>query len=255
MLADMDWAQFKSLVTSKSIPIQYTTRGTTYHLYAFDGPMRLSCKIAVDGGADVVDFESNYKELDTTNMSIWQYDTDGAQIVRTKAAKKGWTYSATSIEFTTSDLSSSVYCKDNEGNDVAGISLKSYNGSNVEVTVPGLLNVNLGTITKTVLDFEPPFDYEIIGGNIRTVSSIASDMRLWIVAVPDIPSGSGGSKEMATCVNLKYLTPGNVYEVDGRVSKYLAYDATYHTNKLRFILKYPAGTTETLALTLEYYRP
>jgi len=60
---------------------------------------------------------------------------------------------------------------------------------------------------------------------------------------------------MATCINLKFLTPGNVYEVDGRVAKYLTYSATYHTNKLRFIFTYPAGTSETLAMTLEYYRP
>jgi len=194
MLTDMDWTQFKTLVVAKNLSMQYTVRGTTYHVYSFDGPMRLACKIAQDGGDDVTDFETNFKNLSTTNMSLWQYDVDGAQIVRIKAAKKGWTYQALSMEFSTSALSSSLYCKDSSGTDVSGISLKAYNGSNVEVTVPGVLNANLGTITKTVIDFEPTHDYEIIGGNLRTTTDIVSDMRLWIVAVPDIPANMGGSR-------------------------------------------------------------
>jgi hypothetical protein len=125
----------------------------------------------------------------------------------------------------------------------------------VEITTAGEGGANLATATKTILDFEPPHDYEIIGGSLRTVTSIDTDMRLWIVAVPDISAAYGGSKEMASNINLRYLTPGNVYDVDGRVSKYLSYNATYHTNKLRFIFTYPAGTTEELSITLEHYKP
>lgn len=251
-MIDLNWTSFEAHFTGKSLTIQYIEADDRYYIWAFDGPMSTSCQVYKDGGADVIDFETNHKA--NANTNLWQYDSDGAQVVRVKAAKRGWTYKALGIEFETARLSNSVYCKDSEGTDVSGITLKAYNSSLAEVTVPGLLDVNLATITQTVIDFEPTYDYEVIGGSLRTETSITNDIRLWIVAVPDIPAEFGGSKEMAVCINMKYLSPGNVYEVDGRVSKLLKYDAVYHTNKLRLIFKYPAGTHEKISIMLEYYK-
>lgn len=247
------WSVFKSMVDAKGLLTQYIDIYDSYYLKAFDGPFEIRCIIPKTSPAssDQTDFETNYKN--TANSRLSQFDSDGANIVRVKAAKKGWTYAAIPFEFNTSSLTA-PYSKTVDGSDRPGISLKLYNSSNVEITVPGVLNVNLGTATRTVIDFEPPYDYEVIGGSIRTLTDILVDMRLWIIAVPDIPAGSGGSKEMAGGINLRYLSPGNVYQVDGRVSKLLAYDATYHTNKLRLIFDYPAGTVETLSVVMELYR-
>jgi len=256
MRMNIPWTSFKEVVTAKQLSIHYIDTYDSYYLTAYDNRFEIRCQIpkVSPASSDQSDFETNYKNLDTTNMSLWQNDTDGAQIVRIKAAKKGWTYCAMPFEFQTARLSDTLFSQDNAGNTRNWITLKAYNAQDEEVTTAGLLNANYATIVKTVIDFEPPFDYEVIGGNMRTVTDITSDMRMWIVAVPDIPANLGGSKEMASGINLRYLTPGNEYIVDGRVSKFLTYNATYHTNKLRLIIKYPAGTNEFLSTVIEMYR-
>lgn len=181
-------------------------------------------------------------------------DADGAAIVRNKAATKGWTYTVIPIELETSRRSNYLYSKLVDGTDRSGITLKTYNAQDEEVTTDGLANINWTTICKTVIDFEPTYDYEVIGGYIRTINDISADIRLWIVAVPDISAENGGSKEMVGGLNLNFMKPENVFNVDGRASKYLTYSATYHTNKLRFILKYPAGTNERITINIEHYR-
>lgn len=191
---------------------------------------------------------------DSVIVDIQEIDVDGAQIVRLKAAKKGWTYCATPIEFQTSRLSDTLYSKLVDGTSRPGITMKSYNAQDQEVITPGLLNANYSTIVKTVIDFEPNHDYEIIGGFIRTINDITADIRIWIIAVPDIPSGSGGSKEMVGGLNLNYMKPENTFFVDGRVTKMLPYNESLHTNKLRFVLKYPAGANESIVINLEYYK-
>lgn len=252
----IDWTSFKSLITSKNLYLQYTEDSYYYYLQAIDGQLTFKCNIDKNpsDSTDLDDFVNNFKSLSTTNLPLTQLDTDGAQIVRNKAAKKGWTYAAVPIELSTSSLSTSIYSKLVDGTDRAGITLKAYDSNDAEVTTAGTDNVNLATIVKTVLDLEFPYNFEIIGGILRTETSIDSDMRLWIIAVPDISAAYGGSKEMCGGLNLKYLAPNNEFAVDGRVTKYMTYNATYHTNKIRFIFLYPAGTTERLLVTMEIYR-
>lgn len=247
----VSWSALKEFCISRSLPVQWVEDSEFYYLAAGDRYFQLECQLnKLNPNEDFQDFETNYK----TAFVVDQLDTDGAQIVRQKAAKKGWTYTVIPIEFQTSRLSDSVYSKHYEGTDRSGISLKAYNNSDVEVTTPGIANVNYASIVKTVIDFEPEYDYEVIGGFIRTINDISSDIRLWIVAVPDISAGSGGSKEMVSGLNLNYMKPENVYFVDGRVTKFLSYNATYHTNKLRFILKYPAATNENVVINIELYK-
>lgn len=181
-------------------------------------------------------------------------DVDGAMITRNKAAQKGWTFCSLSFEFSTARLSDSLYSKNYDGTNRDFITLKAYDENDNEVTEPGALGVNYTTICKTIIDFEPPYDYEIIGGDLRTLSEISSDMRLWIIAVPDIPANMGGSKVMGGGINLRYLAPGNVWSVDGRVSKYAVYHPVLHTNKIRILLKYPPGVAENLQVIVQIYK-
>jgi hypothetical protein len=261
------WTQFKAIAASKAFLHQHADDGEIYTIWGYDGPEVHICNIwknavpyaVIDSGysqaqndSDKSDFETNYLAL--SNKALGPRDTDGASIVRIKAAKAGWTYVAVSAEIVTSTIGGSLYSKYVDGTNRGEFTVKCYNADDVEVTTPGLLNANLATIVKTVVDFEPPYDYEVIGGYLRTLTSIDQDMRLWIIAVPDIPANYGGSKEMCCGINLRYLSPGNVYEVDGRVSKFLKYDATYHTNKVRLIFKHVAGMTENLSIVLEIYK-
>ncbi len=170
MKINLLWSDFKTQIAA-GLPFRYFSIGGTYYIYAVDGNFHFECLIKQNNGDDYIDFETNYKSLAYTTLS--QFDIDGAQIVRQKAAKKGWSFLAVPIEITTSTLLGSLYCKNYAGVDVPGISCKIYDDSNVEITTAGLLNINLDTCTKTVLDVELPYDYELIGGALRINSNAA----------------------------------------------------------------------------------
>lgn len=247
----LDWTSFKNTINTGLLLFRYFELADCYLLMASDEPFVFECTLPKDGGDDQTDFDINYKAKAVPTVS--QLDTDGAFIVRNKAAKKGWTFCSMPIEFETARLSDTLYSKDSAGTDRSFITMKSYDNSGIEVTTAGLLNANYSTIVKTVIDFEPPYDYEIIGGDLRTLNTISADLRLWLIAVPDIAAPTG-SKEMGGGINLKYLSPGNIWSVDGRVTKYATYNATYHTNKVRMIFKYPAGTNESLQIVIQLYK-
>jgi hypothetical protein len=260
------WTTWKAVYATKGSWLQYDDDGVMYTIWMYDGPDVHLCQIyksevpyssvgsysQAQNDADKADFETNYKS--SGNQPLYQSDSDGAQIVRVKAAKKGWSFWALPIEVTTSMLGANAYCKDSAGNDIGGITCKIYDGANAEITVAGILNANLNLCTKTVVDFEPNFDYEIIGGSLRINSNPSQDIRLWIVGAPDIPAIYGGSKEFASGINLKFLGPDSEFEVDGRVTKFLSYNATTHSGKIRLILKHPAGSQVNMQFTLHMYR-
>lgn len=250
MTINLSWATFKSQLTA-GLTFRYIDIDDNYHVFAVDGLVHYVCVIPKDSGPDQTDFETNYKNSAYSSFS--QFDTDGAEIVRIKAAKKGWSFWAVPVEITTSTLAT-MYCKDSAGTDISWVNCKIYNGSNVEITTPGLLDVNLGTCVKTVVDFEPTFDFEIIGGALRINSNPTQDVRLWIVGAPDIPAIYGGSKEFASGINLKFLAPDSSFEIDGRVTKFLSYNATTHQGKMRIILKHPAGLQVNMQIVIHIYR-
>lgn len=244
------WAILKSFVQARTLSIQYIDMDTFYMLWAFDGEFSLNMEIEKDGGTEVTDFETNFKPAGNASSS----DIDGIPFFRLKASKKGWSFWALPIEITTSTLSGSVYSKDASGTNIPGITCKIYDNNNAEITTAGLLNANLNTCVKTVLDFEPTFDYEMIGGILRINSNPGTDIRLWIVGAPDIPAIYGGSKEFASGINLKFLAPDSAFEIDGRVTKYVTYSADTHQGKLRIILKHPAGTQINLQAVIHTYK-
>ena len=250
MKITLPYASLKAEIL-KGLPWRYFSIDGTYFVYVVDDKFEYDIAIVQDGNADYLDFEANVKPLAFVTFS--QTDTDGAAIVRNKAAKRGWTFCSLPFEFETARLNDTLYAKDHLGVTRSFITMKSYDNNDVEVTTPGLAGINYASIVKTVIDFEPPYDYEIIGGDLRTLTAIANDMRLWLVAAPDIPAPNG-SKEMGGGINLKFLSPGNVWSVDGRVTKYATYSATFHTNKIRLIFKYPAGTNESLGIVIQLYK-
>lgn len=252
----VQWTDFKAFAAAKGLSIQWIEDSKFYYLKAFDGAFSVECEIDKNpsDSTDLTDFVNNYKSISTTNLPLTQLDTDGAQVVRPKAAKKGWSFWAVPIEITTSTLTGTLYCKDAAGTDIPGITCKIYNGSNAEITTAGLLDANLNTCVKTVLDFEPAFDYEIIGGALRLNSNPSQDVRMWLIGAPDIPAIYGGSKEFASGINLKFLATDGSFDIDGRVTKYIKYDAATHQGKLRILLKHPAGASVNMQFVIHLYR-
>lgn len=177
-------------------------------------------------------------------------DIDNALVTRFKAAKAGWNYHMTGFELETSVLSS-FYHTDVDGNTLNEGWVKYYDINNTELTTQGACDASC---VKTVFTFEPTWDYEIIGGTMKTISAINSDIRVWIIGVPDVPAASGGSKVMVQHINLRFIDPNNGIVTDGRAAKYMTYNATYHTNKLQFTIKHGAGIKEKIMVAFELFR-
>jgi hypothetical protein len=77
---------------------------------------------------------------------------------------------------------------------------------------------------------------------------------LWVIGVPDVPAIYGGSKPFCTNVNIKYAGLEEGVKVDGRAPKFMPYDATNHTNKLRLIFRHPAGFKHKLCMIFELFK-
>ena len=260
---NLEWSTFKNVVVTGSLSIQYLEDTKYYHIKAYNTTILVAECMLEKIHEDALDFEANYKDTsnkpvitgvvvtDGDSVKSTQFDTDGAQIVRVKAAKKGWTYCALPFEITTSVIGS-LWSNDLSGTPRGDVVARFYDASDAEVTDPS----NQSSIVRTEIDFEPPYDYEIIGGVLRLEDDILppNNCRLWIVAVPDIPAIYGGSKLMAAGVNLRFLAPQNEFKVDGRVSKLLTYSATTHTNKMRFTMVHEPGQQTHMSVTIELYR-
>ena len=179
-------------------------------------------------------------------------DIDGVPLSRTKITKTGWHFQAQTLELITSKLDS-VYNKDSDGNDLGFTSIKYYNANNDELIAP-----NQGTLdtdcVKTVITWEPTYDYEIIGGTLYQSTIPANDVRLWIIAVPDLTVEQGGSVPFAEGgLNLKHMGTGAIMELDGKSPKLMSYNNTYHTNKFQLIVKHSVGDQNPLMLVFKIF--
>jgi hypothetical protein len=240
----VSWDIFKNFVQVRCLSIQWVELDRSYSLVAIDGPFRLECSVDKDTD-ECVDFETNFKIIGNKSFS----DIDGTPVSRLKATKRGWIYAMVSIECATATLGS-IYSKLPDGSDRTGFTYRIYDINNVEITDP----INEINAIKTVVDFEPIFDYEIIGGQLQQREKPSSDIRVWIVAAPDIPVNYGGSKEMIGGINLIYLDPADKINADGRVAKLIPYDPVYHSGKLRLILIHDAGVKHEFMLIFEMFR-
>ena len=89
-MINVPWSALKQVADVKGV-LQYIEDTDNIYVFLVDGNFYLTCIINkhVDKESKE-DFETNYKP--EANLNLWQNDTDGAQIVRVKAAKKGWSF-------------------------------------------------------------------------------------------------------------------------------------------------------------------
>lgn len=246
----LDWTSFKNLCTAKKLNMQYDEIASGYDLFFYDDQHKVKCYLSKypSDTTDLDDFENNYKSNCNKRISNPK-DTDGSSLQRTKITNTGWNYQLKGLEFTTSDLDS-TYSKDADDNDLGDISIKLYDSNGDEITT----ELDEPNCVKTVVDWEPSYDYELIGGMFKVKQLIVSDVRLWIIGVPDVPAQYGGNKLFASGVNLQFVGLEEGVRADGRASKLLLYDPVYHTNKLRLILKHSAGYQVSMHMLLELFK-
>lgn len=198
------------------------------------------------------------------NIPLNEIDEEGRQINRTAYGKKGWTYLAHPIEFTTSKLSS-VFSKNWKQIDRSDYTLKFYDINGTELTTQTSID---SSCVETRLTLSPDYDYEIISGTVDIHTSTTSDIRMWVVGgvidnttnYPwEYPASSGiyHVKEFAGGVNFKFIEVSQKLETDGRASKFMAKTKEgipYNANQFQIIMTHPAGVQHDFVLTLEYFR-
>lgn len=182
---------------------------------------------------------------------ITEIDTEGRQITRVAAGKKGWSYYALSVEFETSKLDG-LYCKDISGTNISGISSKFYNAAGTELTTQETIDTDC---VKTVVIIAPSYDYEVISGNIKQISAPSTNVRMYVQA-GILELGGAYVKTFVDNLNLKFSGTVPV-ETDGRASKYMTKDipgVPYQANQFRFTVKHDAGLKHPLVVTIETFR-
>lgn len=249
---DTTWTNVKNMLVARSLAAQWVQIDSIYIIAAIDGSFALECRIAIADGtpdpslnADQIDFETNFKAKGNTRLNT-QLDSDNAGFTRVKQAPTGWTYQLRGIEFTTAK-SGSVVNLDPMGNQLSDATLEFYDAANAITTDPT-------QAVKTIMDVEPPNDFYLIGGLSKILVSPVNDVRLSVIAVPDVPASYGGSKVMIQNINFRYVGANDKVDADGRASKMLAYSATQHTNKLRFIVSHTLGEQNSIAVYIEQYK-
>ena len=81
-----------------------------------------------------------------------------------------------------------------------------------------------------------------------------TNVRLWCIGVPDLTEVQGGTKVMINGLNMKFVADHQQIVIDGRTSKHMTYDATYHTNKIRMVVKHDAGSKFEFELIWEHFK-
>ena len=179
-------------------------------------------------------------------------DVDGVPLSRTKITKTGWHFQAQSVEFTTSTLNS-VYNKDVNGDDLGYTTIKFFDENDDELVAGTQIELDTDCI-RTEITWEPTSDFEVIGGTLYQSVAPTEDCRIWIIAVPDVPVIYGGSIPFAEGgLNLRRMGIGDIMDLDGKTPKLMKYDATYHTNKFKIILRHGVGHASSLMIVFKIF--
>lgn len=210
--------------------------------------------ISENGSTDISGINAQIDFL--KNGFVEPRDSSGRYLTRLATTIEGWHYQPHSIEFTTAKYGA-VYNKKIDTSDfftesdLGFTTIKIYDSNNAEITS----SANEANAVKTVIDWMPTHDYEIIGALYYQQIEPTNDIRLWVFGAPDVSSSYGGSIPFVQGgINLKHVGTGNGFSSDGRSSKYMAYNATYKTSKFRILLKHQAGLQHTGQIAWEIYK-
>lgn len=251
--AQLKWNEFKATCAARNMAMQWREVKKVYWIIAFDGPFQYECVLRIDdpANADQLDFETNFKNAPTTNAKIdnTPKDSDGSPLQRVKITTSGWHYQLHGLEFSTSLLT--PYSKKDDGSDYGFTTVKCYDAAGNQLTTQAACDTGA---VKTVIDWEPNHDIELIGGMIKQIQAPTEDVRIWVIGVPDVPVQNGGSKPFATNINMKFIGIEEGVKVDGRAPKYLTYSPTYHSSKIRLVFKHPAGLKHSMHMIFELFK-
>lgn len=194
-----------------------------------------------------------------SDVSIVNTDTDetGRFVMRYAATIKGWHYQAHSVQFEVNKLGS-IYNKDCDGNDLGFATLKIYDDQGTECTTQASADTDG---VKTIVKWQPDFDFEIISGNIRQMVKETEDSYVYVraMAATGLPAPNdyipvnfvqGG-------INLNYIGSDEPLKTDGRASKLMK--ASTNGDYFEIIVNYEANLLNNanrhkMSLIFEIYK-
>jgi hypothetical protein len=198
-------------------------------------------------------------------------DAEGRQYTRNVITEPTWHYSPRSFDFYTAKRNSlynrTHYCgaADNDATidaspDMGDAALKFYDATNT-LLVQGAeesdadFQIRLtANCYKTVLEFEPTFNYDIMGAKLQFRNTPADRAYFWFVAAPDVPAAYGGNVVfMGGGMNISFFPDRGYFECDGKSVSRVTYDGTYHSGKVALITKHNVGVQIGVQLILQFY--
>lgn len=203
--------------------------------------------LIVNNGTDDLNVTDGLNWLSKFGTKNIEVDDQGRQIVRRATSIKGWHYSAIMAEIKTS--TTATYNKDYLGNDLNEVSIVMYDVNDAVTTVGA-------DCVKTVVTIAPDYDYEIIEGDVYHTVRPTENVRLWTLAgIPQL--GPNYVKTFVNGLNLRFMSPDDHIESDGRSSKFMLKTipgVPYNGNQFQFIFKHSAGFEHEVMVLLELYR-
>lgn len=197
------------------------------------------------------DGDSDYSDpVEALNLlkDILPKDSDGRILQRPVAGRAGWKAQFHAMRITTS-TENGVYSKDKNGNDLGFCTYTMYNEANQVTT-------NIAECVKTVVNWEPTHDMEIIGGRVFQRQAPNTDIWMYVTAAAHIPANYGGSVAfLQGGMNLYDIADGGEADFDGRAAKYITYDSQNHSGRFEILFKHNAGIQHSISLVFEMFKP
>jgi len=248
----LNWSDFKTNLSNKKALIQHYISSNHYKIFFMDGQIEYQTEIEIESTPinDQLEFETSY--IPVSNNPLSDLDNAGRPVTRIAASNKGTSYKAHFFDFTTSKLDSLV-CKSWDGMTDMGFSTKYYKMDGTELTTQTDID---SMCVKTVVIFSPMYDYELISGTVNLQTSPSENLRLWVTGgVSEL--GGVYVKEFIRNLNLKFISPSETLQTDGRASKFMKANTMgvpYNTNQLQIVvLSDTPGIKHDIMMNFEYF--
>ena len=228
------WSALKKFINNTNLYnfLNYIELDNDYYIWLSYQNENFSCMLP-KGTEETKDFVDNFKSKAIIKDDI---ASDGQTYSKVTHVKSGRFLNALFVVFSTSEKTS---------NDTTGyVSIKLFDGDNE--------TEDASQANKTVLDFEPPFDYEIYGGGIQSLKDMVNDFYVSAIILPHVPSNFGGS--VYNIRNKLLIQPREDVFRGGFGAVELLYDNNLHTNCIRIIVNHDRGIKNKFQLELQYYK-
>lgn len=223
--------------------------------------------IAAALDADATDFEAHHKvdgnsvssEDDALALGFYKdlgnalsipKTKDGREINKPSTANRCTNFNQRPLTFYTAKPGSLHNVNPVTNADWADATLVLYNAD-------GSVSSDGAAAVKTVVDWEPHYNFEIIAGKLDIPLAVRDGTTdLWwfgAIGVPDYPPMYYGQIPYIGEVNLE-AAQGRV-TADGRSISFLPYNlgGYPHTNKMRFYIKHPSGEQQRFQIYIDHY--